>query len=361
MQSYTLLFFSLTILLSSCNGQTASYANRSEDVHAIYSSADTVSELGKNIMVIYQDKKSNYWFGSWENGVYRYDGKLILHFSTKNGLPDNRVDEIKEDHEGNVYVNTANGIVRFSETYFTNLRLNEDDKNAWKLSKNDLWFRSSVYTGSVYRFDGNNLYNLKLPKSKKEEEYTLTNLNSSISCEIYRVYQDTKGNVWFGTNPFGVCRFNGESFDWIAEEDVTELHGGSANGVRSIVEDQNGHFWFNSAYRYQMVDSKGTGRKSKQFYKRIKSIGSLDGKKEGVLNEYLSSTMDDLNNLWFATYTNGVWKYDGKKVTHYPVQVNSKDITLFYVYKDNSGDIWLGTHENGAFKLVGETFESFKP
>ena len=62
-----------------------------------------------------------------------------------------------------------------------------------------------------------------------------------------------------------------------------------------------------------------------------------------------------------VTYRDGVWKYDGTKVSHYPVQHNSKDITLFSIYKDNNGDLWLGTHENGAFKFNGTTFEKFKP
>jgi ligand-binding sensor domain-containing protein len=62
-----------------------------------------------------------------------------------------------------------------------------------------------------------------------------------------------------------------------------------------------------------------------------------------------------------VTYRDGVWKYDGMKITHYAVQDNSKDITLFSIYKDNNGDLWLGTHENGAYKFNGKTFEKFKP
>ncbi|MBK8954295.1 MAG: hypothetical protein IPM34_01885 [Saprospiraceae bacterium] len=71
--------------------------------------------------------------------------------------------------------------------------------------------------------------------------------------------------------------------------------------------------------------------------------------------------MDNNNNLWFVTYRNGVWKYDGTKVTHFAVQQNSLDITLFSIYKDNNGDLWLGTHENGAFKFNGTSFEKFAP
>jgi ligand-binding sensor domain-containing protein len=65
--------------------------------------------------------------------------------------------------------------------------------------------------------------------------------------------------------------------------------------------------------------------------------------------------------LWFVTYRNGVWKYDGTIVTHYPVQKDAKDITIFSIYKDTNGVLWLGTHENGAFKFNGTTFEKFTP
>jgi ligand-binding sensor domain-containing protein len=77
------------------------------------------------------------------------------------------------------------------------------------------------------------------------------------------------------------------------------------------------------------------------------------------LSEYLSTVRDNQNNLWFVTYRHGVWKYDGTKITHYPVQANAIDITLFSIYKDNNGDLWLGTHDNGAYQFNGQTFEKF--
>ncbi|WP_236641989.1 two-component regulator propeller domain-containing protein [Dokdonia sinensis] len=64
--------------------------------------------------------------------------------------------------------------------------------------------------------------------------------------------------------------------------------------------------------------------------------------------------------MWFATYRDGVWKYDGIKITQYSIKEKSKQIALFSIYKDNKGDLWLGTHENGAYKFNGTTFEKFK-
>jgi ligand-binding sensor domain-containing protein len=107
-----------------------------------------------------------------------------------------------------------------------------------------------------------------------------------------------------------------------------------------------------------VLDRKTIGTES--FYERHKSIGSLDGNKAGNMNEYLSITKDNDNNLWIATYRNGVWKYDGKEIRHYSIQENGKDINLFYIYNDKIGNTWLGTHQNGIWKLMGEKFERLK-
>ena len=85
----------------------------------------------------------------------------------------------------------------------------------------------------------------------------------------------------------------------------------------------------------------------------------MDGKKDSVLDEFLSAVRDNEDNLWFVTYRDGVWKYDDGKITQYVVRDDSKPITLFSIYKDNQGVLWLGTHENGAFKYNGTAFEKF--
>lgn len=341
-----LLFLAILTLLTSCNGQPQKKIT--EHFIEQFVKGDTVKELGRSIMVIYQDKKNIYWFGSWETGVYRYDGKTLINYTTKHGLPTNRVDEIKEDKSGNIYFNSCyphSTITKFDGKAFS--ILTAIPSNDWKLQPNDLWFKHSYQFEKVYRYDGIALSELQLPKPPHIPN----------PFEIYSIYQDRKGNVWFGTNPSGVCRYNGKSFEWITEEDVTEFRNEGANGVRSIAEDENGDFWFNTEYRYSVYDSATL--KINKFYTRKQSIGSLDGKKGSNQYEYLSAIKDNNNNLWFVTYRDGVWRYDGMKITHYAVQENSKDITSFSIYKDNNGDLWLGTHENGAYKFNGKAFEKF--
>lgn len=341
---YPYLFFSTLLLLTSCNGQVSNQQIAIKNTVK----GDTVSQLGDNIMTIYQDKKNNYWFGSWRTGVYRYDGKTIVNFTTEHGLSGNRIDEIKEDKLGNIYFTSCHpksAITKFDGNEFTELKPVPSDD--WKLQPNDLWFKNAYGTEKVYRYDGTTLFELTIPKPP-----SLSN-----PFEIYSIFKDVKGNIWFGSNPSGVCRYNGKSFDWITEEDVTEFRDEGANGVRSILEDKNGDFWFNSENRYTVYSSSVS--KSDKFYIRHKNIGSLDGIKDGNLDEYLSSLIDKQNNLWFVTYLDGVWKYDGKNITHYPVDKDSEQIALFSIYEDNNGKLWLGTHENGVYWFDGEEFVRF--
>lgn len=349
---HLLLILNFIMLLSSCSGQFVSHTagERQHDIQSTTAIGDTVAELGKSIKLVYQDSKLNYWFASWENGLYRYDGKTIIHFTAKGNLPDNRIEDIKEDKSGNIYFNTSKGISKFDGQNFTTLTVTDSD-NEWRLQPDDLWFKSALFPEEVYRYDGKFLYKMQFPKHP-----TYSN-----TYAVYCIYEDSKGKVWFGTNPLGVFRYNGKSIDWISEEDVAELHDGPANGVRSICEDKDGYFWFNSGYRYSVDENKNAGGGSdfSFTYKRETNIGSLDGTAGGDFNEYMSITKDNNNDLWIATYGGGVYRYDGKKLKHYPIIINSDYMTVFSIYNDRHGNLWLGTHEHGAYKYNGKTFEPF--
>lgn len=363
LQLKTLLFLAIFIALFSCNGnEPAKQIPMNFGIISSTSSpGDTVTELSNNIMIVYQDKRNNYWFGSWKDGVYRYDGKTIVHYTTKHGLSDNRVDEIKEDKLGNIYFNTSKGINKFDGKKFSTLIVT--NTNEWKLEKDDVWFKGTNGSGHVHRYDGTVLHRLTFPTiSVKGKTFKSHSHPAQDSYLVYCNYTDSKGNIWFGTALLGTCRYNGKTIDWITEDDVTELHGGPANGVRSIIEDKEGYFWFNSNYRYKVYDylnaEKINGDNGK-FYTRVKSIGNLDGKEDSDLSEYLSITKDKNKNLWIATYKSGVWFYDGKKTSQYIVKDGAQEIALFYIYTDNVGTIWLGTHENGVYTFNGTSFEKF--
>lgn len=134
MKLTTLLFCSILSILTSCNGQTSNSKNQSVLLKETNAKGDTVKEPGSSIMVIYQDRKNNYWFGSWKTGVYKYDGKTLINYTIKHGFYTDRVDDIKEDKSGNLYfagMNPDATITKFDGKSFTNIRATPS--NEWKL------------------------------------------------------------------------------------------------------------------------------------------------------------------------------------------------------------------------------------
>lgn len=350
------IFLSILTLLTSCTGQTTDHNKNTDQSQELFVNGDTVDALGNNIMLVYQDKKNIYWFGSWETGLYKYDGKSLINFTTKHGLPSNRIDEIKEDKLGNVYFNNQGEVSKFDGQIFIRVNTTNNSNNDWKLEPDDLWFKGYQDTGLVYRYDGKNLHRLKFPQTKEGEEQIAKFPDVGYSpYDVYIIYQDSKGNVWFGTTSLGVCRYNGETFTWLSEKEL-EFDVETGFGIRSIIEDSEGKFWFsNTLHRFNVYGQDNTTNFTKEL-----GIGSLDGEKDGDLVAIISMEKDD-DDLWMATYNQGVWRYNGQQISHYPVKYNGKDITVFTIYKDNHGELWLGTHENGAYKFDGKAFEKFKP
>jgi Two component regulator propeller len=254
------------------------------------------------------------------------------------------------------------GINKFDGKKITALQPVESKE--WKLEANDLWFHILGKKGEhgPYRYDGKNLYHLAFPKHYLHDEFYERGFNPFFSpYEVYSIYKDRKGAIWFGTSIFGACRFDGQSVKWMYERDLTETPNGGSFGIRSIFEDKGGRFWFCNTWHQYVVNAEETAKSDRLKYEKINGIGNakIFGGDEYI---YYSHIVEDSEeDIWLTTWDKGVFKYDGKNITQYAVLSGSKNINLVSMYKDNQGDLWLGTPENGAYKFNGKTFEKFKP
>ena len=360
----TILLITLLTMISSCSGRNATHniQNTQDSQHPALSIGNTVTEMNKGIMIVFQDKNNNYWFAG--NGVYKYDGKSLTHFTMKDGLSSNSIRGIQEDKLGNMYFDSGGSISKFDGLKFVTLTITEsnDSNNVWKLEPDDLWFVGTSKENGTYRYDGKSLYHLEFPKHELEEEFNTRYPNASFSpYGIYTLCKDRKGNVWFGTSTLGACRYDGKTFSWISEDELTELDDGPAPGVRSILEDEDGNIWFsnNILHRYKINEKSTTSHDQGSGYEILKGI---DTSKEQDLNNHFMSIAEDKNgDLWMVTYDNGVWKYDGENLTHYPIKEGDTNVNIFSIYKDNQGDLWLCTPNAGAYKYNGKAFEKFVP
>ncbi len=356
MSLYAILLISFFSSLTSCNGQNNSKTQQEKTIEI----GITVPSIDKTIWAIYQDKSTNYWFGSKENGVYHYNGQQIKQITVKDGLAGNEVRGFQEDSVGNIFIETERGVSKFNGQTFKTLQIaNPESPTAdWLLAPNDLWFRIGFTNNGVYRFDGEYLHYLKFPNSPQEHKFNIKSKNASLRpYGLYTIYKDRKGVMWFGTASLGVCRYDGKTISWHYEEQLQTIPNGGDFGTRAIYEDKDGLFWFNNShFRYELLDSNTTYLN----FKKENGIGYINENNQPEFPFFLSITEDNEGNLWMVTYDNGVWKYNGKELVHYPIKDGETDVLLFTIFKDKKGVLWLGSHNAGVYKFNGNSFEKFR-
>ncbi len=362
MKLHLFILFNLFVILTSCEGQTPFNTIPVQRV------GDTVNELSNSLILIFQSADGKYWMGSDKDGLYCVDGKTIIHYSQKDGLVDLRIRGIQEDKQGNLFISTLGGINMFDGRTFTTLSpiKNTATENNWKLQADDLWFSMAGKSGDngPYRYDGQNLYQLEFPKHYMEDEYFAKNPGKAWSpYEVYDHYKDKKGNMWFGTSNFGVCRYDGISFSWLYEDHLTHVPTGGSFGIRSILEDTSGKFWICNT-RYRFTIEKDNIRENGKVLLRYKKEKGIEGLNPGGGTDdvyFMSATEDDKGQMWMATYGDGIYCYDGIKVKHYALKTGMEQVNLFSIYKDKKGRLWAGSHNAGVWHFNGHSFERFIP
>lgn len=351
-----LLLIGVLIIVFACNRKPSS--KQTKTTAKTTSVGKVVTVIDPSIWVIYQDKKANFWFGSKENGVFRYNGQQITQFTKDDGLWGNQIRGIKEDAVGTLFFETTSGINSFDGVTLKSLTVKSKDSTAsqWKLEPNDLWFSAGYHNNGAYRYDGKELHFLEFPKSPQEANFTSKYPNASHNpYGVYSIFKDRNGNLWFGTSDMGMYRFDGKTISYLYEKQLTETPSGGAFGIRSIAEDEKGYFWIcNADYKYKMLptNTESTALIPIQ-YERQQGVKNTEKETE----YFLSILADNHKNLWMLSFESGVWKNDGHALTHYPLVDDGSAVKPFSMYKDNQGVLWVGTQSSGVFKFNGTSFE----
>jgi ligand-binding sensor domain-containing protein len=347
-----ILLIFVSSIFHSCNGHVKSdHENCETKALEIGKSA---SELDSQIWKIFQDSKGNYWFGSNGKGIYYSDGNELKLFTTIDGLVDNSIRGIQEDVNGNIYIETPEGISKFDGKAI------KSSYNQWKLNSTDLWFGYNAY--DLYRYDGDSLFELKLPRKDltkafgiETEGVPFKGLNNT-PYAVFGINKDKGGNIWFGTATAGAFRYDGNTFLWFGEKELSTLPDGRVPGVRSMIQDKNGYFWLSNFYsKYKIDPALPNG------YEKTKAIDLPTEIAKDKILYFNGGIADEEGNLWMTTYGGGVWKYDGKMLTNLEVKKGTENVLLVSIFQDKKGTIWLGTDNDGVYKQNGEKFEKFKP
>lgn len=157
---------------------------------------------------------------------------------------------------------------------------------------------------------------------------------------ISSIFQDSKGNFWFGSLQEGVAVYNGKSFIYYTNND-----GLNDNQIHSIQEDKEGVIWFNTQKGVSTYDGK-----------IIKNQNKIE---EAIpRNEWMKSS----NDLWFeAGIKEGVLRWDGQKLnflafpTHKVINPYDNLFAVTSISKGKNNMIWIGTYA-GIWGYNGSDF-----
>ena len=75
----------------------------------------------------------------------------------------------------------------------------------------------------------------------KKSDSAKVEIESQIGEYVTSIFEDSKGNLWFGTNGNGIARYDGEKLKYF-----TTMDGLPSERVTGITEDSNGIFWLHT-------------------------------------------------------------------------------------------------------------------
>lgn len=164
--------------------------------------------------------------------------------------------------------------------------------------------------------------------------------------------KDVNGHLWIGTVVAGAFRYDGKDFTWFSDKILSRLDDGRTPAIRSMIQ-YSGDYWLsNTIHRFRLDDDGG--------YTTLSGIDLNVHDVDIRLPYFMSSLVDEHDNLWMSSYSNGIWKWDGRDLIQMHPFIGDTRANSMVIYQDNDNQIWVGTDNLGVFMYNGTTFESYK-
>jgi ligand-binding sensor domain-containing protein len=340
MQKNYFLLFLLTLF-------SAKAQMRPEDIQArlkagidpyFIESTDTVSKFGPFHITrdVLQDKNGNMWMASWQ-GIIKYDGKVFTNYTLKEDLIHFHVFSCYEDKKGNLWFGTARGGV-----YCYNGK-------SFRLFTVKNGLADNTITSMSEDNDGNSWFATEKGVNKYNGNTFVSYTSKDLLCgdNINTMMKDKNGKLWFGGD--GISTFDGKIFSSFKNKD-----GNSFGRITGLFEDNSGRIWIGTFDGLTIYDPT-----TKTFSEH--------------LSKYLTYyfTEDKSGNVWFTHCEQNtfhpqlpnqvLYKYDGKDFTKVLEKNLPNDFQLFGKAFDKEGNLWFGTmHGVCRYNVNDKTFTTFK-
>ncbi|MEN3323223.1 two-component regulator propeller domain-containing protein [Mariniflexile soesokkakense] len=300
-------------------------------------------------------------------------------FNTKNGLTNNNVNLVFEDHRGNIWTGTEKGLIKINlsnngktiNTYFENISFTSFysyKKKIWLGTKSHGIYKYSVennkftpYTNVNYELEGNpilsiNQFNDKIVLAGSQKFLFEINLETNKTSRIYhenfdgisRFYNDSFNSTWFIAQKRGVFKYNiiSKKVEYFDLEANDRLFLGDSDKQR-ILEDSNKNLWVGihggGLFLYNRTENRFITYKSNE-----EKVGSISS------NIVLEIFEDSSKNLWVGTMYGGINKINLSKenfIWHYPIDnpENIYENEIRASVQDKKERLWLGSKGGKIF------------
>ncbi|MEK7275443.1 MAG: two-component regulator propeller domain-containing protein, partial [Candidatus Desantisbacteria bacterium] len=224
--------------------------------------------INNYVQAIIQDSCGYLWFGTRE-GLSCYTGRVWKTYTIGDGLLSNNVLSVMQDNHNSFWFGTSEGANRYDGKTWTAYAKAEGMagyavKDMEKDKNGDIWFATS---DGISRYDG--------------KEWTIYSKDSGLASNaILSVYKDKTGRLWFGSNYGGISIYNGKEWFVYTNSEISHAP------VCSIIEDNNGNFWFAAGEKVVRFDGYNWS-----------SYGIDDGL---ASYDILSLSMDKAGRIWAA-------------------------------------------------------------
>lgn len=345
-----------------------------------------------NVKAILQDSYGFMWFGT-KNGLNRYDGTSILQFNCddlKAGTGNHNISALYEDKERNLWVGTDRGVYLYNPMIdvFTHFKLSSSEGvtlDNWVAeilsdSLGNIWIL--IPDQGLFRY-----------KDQKVSYYPLTDKNNLKNNNPECICTNEKGEVWVGTSGVGLFKYNprGDKFEqYLADRTGRPLTDKTIisicfQGENAILAIHEGDLLKYNTYTNELSDISFLGEK-KTFLRDVVCfgdeiwVGSLHGifiineKKNSVIhlkedlmrsfslsdNSIYSIYRDHEGGIWIGTMFGGV-NYLPNRTLTFDKYVPGSDANSLNTKRirglaeDNDGRIWIGTEDNGVNVLDPRT------
>jgi signal transduction histidine kinase/ligand-binding sensor domain-containing protein/CheY-like chemotaxis protein/AraC-like DNA-binding protein len=314
---------------------------------------------------ILRDKRGFMWFATY-NGLNRFDGYNFLVYksnpSDTNSLSNNYIYSICEDKYGDLWIGSDEGLNHFlfNENRFVRYFHNPNNSNSISSNKISVLYydkAGSLWVGTnngIDKIEFNADKSVKLIHHYKNKN---GNVNSLSSNSVTSICEDNERNIWIGTSN-GLNKFDWRTGKWTRYYNTLAPNSLSYNAINCIYQDKKGVLWVGTVYGLNRMNN------DEQSFTRYYSSSSPNS----IVHVSITSiTEDNAGNLIFGTL-GGLSIYNRaldnfKNYVHRlndPFGLNNEFVAT--VYADKFDNVWIGTDKGGVnhYNINQKKFQYFE-